>query len=116
MEMMTMSGKELDVYQGERFATSFGDSSNVSIDNCKINAMVNQGGTLNQHIHINNEQKTDIDDFINLSSKKYNLFILDGESFNKEVFVLPRKVCLSNGCTSEEDREKYKHTDEKRIK
>ena len=67
--MMTMSGKELDVYQGERFATSFGDSSNVSIDNCKINAMVNQGGTLNQHIHINNEQKTDIDDFINLSSK-----------------------------------------------
>ena len=116
MEMMTMSGKELDVYQGERFATSFGDSSNVSIDNCKINAMVNQGGTLNQHIHFNNEQKIDIDDFINLSSKKYNLFILDGESFNKEVFVLPRKVCLSNGCTSEEDREKYKHTDEKRIK
>ena len=46
MEMMTMSGKELDVYQGEKSVTILEDSNNVCIDNCKINAMVNQGGTL----------------------------------------------------------------------
>lgn len=110
-----MTDRNLEVRQDSALTIHSDDSRNISVNDCRVEAIVTDGGTLNK-VYIDKEKTMNVDDFLSLSQKSYNLCVVDDECFKKNVFILPRRVCLSDGSTSELNRSKYTFVDENKKK